>query len=333
MGSEGTLRLGVSSYSFATSLSSGRITPRELVDWVADSDADHLEFAGAGLGISLADSPELVADIAAHARERAVPIENYAVAADFRGTGDELAEEIERVKREIEVAAALGSPCFRHDVTAWAWRDADQDEFERTLAQIIPVCRELTAFGAERGVATTVENHGFFMNNSERLRRLAYAVGHPNFGVLLDLGNFLCVDENPLSAARQTLPWARVVHLKDFRVRSVESALGDPGEGWLTTLAGSSILGTVVGFGDLPIRKLLRLVADSGFAGPLSIEFEGVEDDLWAIERGIANARRMWAERDAEIGWTGVPSVAPSFELHEAAPGTAAPGATEGQSA
>ncbi len=121
-----------------------------------------------------------------------------------------------------------------------------------------------------------MENHGFFINNSERLRHLVYAVDRPNFRMLLDVGNFLCLDEDPLAAVPRSLPMAAVVHLKDFLVRDDR-----PGDGWLTTAAGRSILGTIVGHGDLPVRALVGLIAASGFDGPVSIEFEGLEDPAW----------------------------------------------------
>jgi sugar phosphate isomerase/epimerase len=182
-------------------------------------------------------------------------------------------------------------PRLRHDVVAWSWRDADQAEFEEVFARVVPLCQQVADTAAGMGIATCVENHGFFMNNSERIRRLVHAVDRPNFRTLLDVGNFLCVDELPLSAVRQNLPLASVVHLKDFYVR--DRPLGPQ---WLRTLSGTGILGAIVGFGDLPMAALLALVKASGFSGPISIEFEGLEDDVLAVETGLANARALWAE-------------------------------------
>ncbi|MGB3328378.1 MAG: TIM barrel protein, partial [Thermomicrobiales bacterium] len=133
--------------------------------------------------------------------------------------------------------------------------------------------------------------HGFCFNNSERVRRMVHAVDRPNFRTTLDIGNFLCVDELPESAVPQTLPYASVVHLKDFFVRDFV-----PGDGWLKTPAGNAIQGSIVGFGDLPMTRLLTAVKASGFDGPIAIEYEGQAPDLLAIETGLANALRIWAE-------------------------------------
>lgn len=283
------MQLGVSSYSFAASMRDARMSILDVVDWVAQSDADHLEIADAGLGHDLLTEPDLVADIAGRAADKGVALANYVVGADF--LDDDLDGQVATVRRHLEVAHALGITRFRHDVVAWAWRDADQAEFEAAFARVVPVCQELADHAAGLGIETMVENHGFCMNNSERIRRLVHAVDRPNFKTLVDVGNFLCVDELPVSAVRQNLPLASVVHLKDFYVRDRA-----PGKGWLTTLSGSAILGAIVGYGDLPIPALLALVASSGFDGPVSIEFEGLGDDVLAVETGLATVRALWAE-------------------------------------
>jgi sugar phosphate isomerase/epimerase len=284
------MRLGVSSYSFSRALASGRMSFTDVIDWVADSDADHLEVAS--LNAELLADPQLVTDIREHAATRGVELANYVIGADFRG--EDVAGQVATVKAHLDVAHRLGITRFRHDVVAWAWRDADQAEYETTLAALVPICQDIADHAATLGITTMVENHGFFMNNSERLRRLVYAVDRPNFRMLLDVGNFLCVDEDPLAAVPRSLESAAVVHLKDFLVRDTR-----PSEGWLTTVAGRSILGAIVGHGDLPVRQLVAIIAASGFDGPVSIEFEGLEDEALAVTTGIANARRAWEEATA----------------------------------
>jgi sugar phosphate isomerase/epimerase len=311
------MNIGVSSYSFSQSFASGAMDVLDAIDWIAASDATHFELTGVGLVATVAtlergapvgswdpaaypdptrniaqdlvNQPALIAAIKQRAGEKGVPLSNYAVGADFRL--EDTAAEIARIKQHIDIAHALGIPFFRHDVVAWAWRDQDQAEFEETFAAIVPICQELADYAAPLGITTSIENHGFCFNNSERVRRLVHAVDRPNFRTTLDLGNFLCVDELPVSAVPRNLPIASVVHLKDFFIRDAS-----PGEGWLATPAGNAIQGAIVGFGDLPMRRLLGLVKAAGFDGPIAIEYEGQVPDLLAIASSIANARRIWSE-------------------------------------
>ncbi|HWV36728.1 MAG TPA: sugar phosphate isomerase/epimerase family protein [Thermomicrobiales bacterium] len=309
------MKIGVSSYSFSQSFARGDMEILDAIDWVAASDATHFELTGVGLVATVAtleraapagswnpadypdrtqniaqdlvDQPALIAAIRAHAEAKGVPLSNYAVGADFRA--EDIEAEIARVKRHIDTAHALGIPCFRHDVVAWAWHTESQAEYEEVFSSIVPICQELADYAAPLGITTSIENHGFFMNNSERVRRLVHAVDRPNFRTTLDIGNFLCVDELPELAVMKNLPYASVVHLKDFYRRDFR-----PGDGWLETLAGNYIQGSIVGFGDLPMRRLLGLVKESGFDGPIAIEYEGQVPDLFAVETGIANSLRIW---------------------------------------
>lgn len=311
------MNIGVSSYSFSQSFRRGEMDILDAIDWVADSAATHFELTGVGLvatvatlergapagswnpadypdrtaniAADLVNQPALIEAIRAHAEARGVPLSNYAVGADFRV--DDLPAEIARVKQHLDTAHALGIRYFRHDVVAWSWREETHAEFEEAFPILVEVSRELADYAAPLGITTSVENHGFCMNISERVRRLITAVDRPNFKTTLDIGNFLCVDELPESAVPLNLPYASVVHLKDFYHRTEQ-----PGDGWLTTVAGNAIQGSIVGFGDLPMKRLLATVKASGFDGPIAIEYEGQVPDLLAIETGLANAIRLWNE-------------------------------------
>jgi sugar phosphate isomerase/epimerase len=243
----------------------------------------------ANIATDLVNQPALIAAIRDHAKARGVPLSNYSVAADFRAA--DLPAELARVKQHIDTAHALGISYFRHDVVAWAWRESSQAEFESIFGTLVEASRELADYAAPLGITTSVENHGFCMNGSERVRRLITHVDRPNFRTTLDIGNFLCVDEVPESAVPLNLPYASVVHLKDFYHRDFV-----PGSGWLTTLAGNAIQGSIVGFGDLPMKRLLAAIKASGFDGPIAIEYEGQVPDLQANETALANTLRIWSE-------------------------------------
>lgn len=276
------MRIGVSSYSFASSISAGRLDLPGAVDAAADLGAAHLEIAAA----ELVDDPALVEAVRSRAEARSLPLASYVVGADLRG--DDVEEQIESLTAHLGVAEALGIPRIRHDVLPWAWREESPEEFEAALERIVPAAREVCDRAAAKGITTTVENHGMGINDPERLIRLITLVDRPTFRATLDVGNFLCVAADPVLSVRRLLPFAEVVHLKDFRIREQS-----PGPGWLGTLGDRAILGTVVGWGDLPLSTIVRDVVSSGFAGPVSIEFEGPEDDQFAVGEGLRQARAL----------------------------------------
>ncbi|KKB78320.1 hypothetical protein VW35_11840 [Devosia soli] len=292
------MKLGLSSYSFRPLLANGSLTIEGLFDWLEAQGAEHLEiatfsFAGAGkeAGYDLSAEEETLRRIEAAAARTGVPVSGICLGANFLSSNGARRAEIKTVKRHVLLCKRLGAGFLRHDVVPWAHRLADTAEFEREFEGLVAVCREIAAFGAEHGVVTSVEDHGFFMNGAERLLRLVHAVDHPNFKLTVDVGNFLCVDDNPYVATERTLGRAAFVHVKDFYVRTRE-----PGPGWLRTHGGQFIRGSVFGYGDLDVAALLRSLVASGYDGFLSLEYEGAEPTLFGCEVGLNNIRRMLAE-------------------------------------
>lgn len=291
------MKFGFSSYSFHQRVGAGTMSIEEVIDWVADSSAEHLEFAvlgeGAELPIPNIDwDPARVAALRAYAADRGVLLSNLAFTANLaREDEAEQAAEIARVKKYVDLAEALGIERIRHDVAQRRTEGDDSVEFDQALALIAPAVKEIAQYAAGKGIRTSVENHGYFVQASERVRRLIHAVDEPNFGTTLDIGNFLCVDEEPTIAVAANLPYANIVHFKDFYVRTQ-----DPGEGWFRSRGGRYLRGAIVGNGDIDTRAVIRAIKDSGYDGYASIEFEGAEDCLLGCARGIANAQRLWAE-------------------------------------
>jgi sugar phosphate isomerase/epimerase len=298
------MKIGFSSYCFAEKTMSGAMTVPEVFDWVEASGADHMELAVVGLteqsselDWNLDDDPELVDTIAAAAAKSGVELSGMCIPASFleSDTGD-VRGQIERAKHHLELADKLGIRFFRHDVTRWGHKDKGIDDVETSFPALVDASKEVAQHAAKYGITTSVENHGFFVNASERVRRLVYAVDEPNFRTTIDVGNFLCVDEDPLIAVRNNLPYASFVHFKDFYVRPSHL---DPGDGWLETGGGNFILGSIFGFGDMDTRGIAKAVVDSGYDGYISLEFEGLEDAFLGATRGLANIRSTVAAAQA----------------------------------
>lgn len=294
------MKIGFSSYCFAEKMMSGAMPVTEVFDWVGTSGADHMELAVVGLTNdsselewNLDDDPDLVDTIAAAAAKSGVELSGMCIPASFldSDTGD-VPGQIERAKHHVELADRLGVRFFRHDVTKWGHKDEGIADVETSFPALIDGSKEVAQHAARYGITTSVENHGFFMNASERVRRLVYAVDEPNFKTTIDVGNFLCVDEDPLVAVRKNLPYASFVHFKDFYVRR---NVVNPGDGWLETIGGNYILGSIFGFGDMDTRGIVSAVVDSGYDGYISLEFEGLEDGFLGATQGLANIRSMFA--------------------------------------
>lgn len=276
---------GVSSYSFSRLIQSGAMTEMGAVASAAEMGFKAIEFAGLNPGEGK-DALVHAARLRENCGEKGLSIVNYAVPADFlQGCDGDLNAEIERLKREVLVAVALGAPLMRHDASSgFALDHAGPADFHSALARLAEGCRAVTEFAADRGIKTMVENHGYFCQDSDRVEALVCAVNHPNFGLLVDIGNFACVDEDSASAVGRLAPQAFHVHVKDFHKKS--GMMPFPGEGWFRSRAGNFLRGAIVGHGDIPVFQCLLLLDAAGYDGALCLEFEGMEEPLRGISLG-----------------------------------------------
>ncbi len=289
------MKIGVSSYSFSRLVRSGVMSQLDVISKTKEMGFDVIEFST--LSLPEGETPLTFAPKVKEECDRVgIEIANYTIAGDFiNGCNGDLDAEIERLKGEVDVAHILGSPGMRHDA-AWGFAEGYKGvpSFDAVLPRLAEGCRAVSVYAAEKGIKTMVENHGLFAQDSDRVEKLVTAVDHPNFGLLVDMGNFLCVDEAPEHAVGRLMPYAFHVHAKDFHVKSGNEP--DPGNGWFTSRGGNYLRGSIIGHGEVPIVQCLKIMKAKGYDGVLSIEFEGMEEPLKGIEIGLENLRRYVAQ-------------------------------------
>lgn len=282
------MKLTVSTYSFSQALRDGRF--KSLLELPAKAAEMGFE------GVEIVSTPEEMFDQAKALRKAAgdagVAISSACVGADFLSTG--VAAQVDQLRKAVDACAIMGAPVLRHDATRGV-----PPEFPapRSFASVLPRLAEgyraVTEYAAGLGVHTSVENHGYFCQDSDRVEALINAVGHPNFGALIDIGNFLCVDEDPVHAVSRLAGLAVHAHAKDFLVKKGGRR---PGEGWFSTRGGNWLRGTIIGHGQAPVQQCLFALKRAGYDGWLSLEFEGIEDCMLGIRDGKQNLDAMLAE-------------------------------------
>ncbi|NOU85582.1 TIM barrel protein [Paenibacillus sp. LMG 31460] len=281
------MKLGVSTYSLSRALISGEMDILGVIDWIADQGGEHVEIVP-----SLVGQPELADAIREKAKSRGIEVSSYTIGANFvTDTQEAYEQEIARVKAEVDIAARLGVKRMRHDVASSS--DNSIGSFNRELNRLVEACRQIADYAAQFGIVTSVENHGYFIQASDRVQTLVQVVDRPNFLTTLDIGNFMCVDEDSVAAVKKNLPYASMVHVKDFYLRP---SYLNPGEGWFKTTSGNYLRGAIVGHGDIDMREVLRVVKNSGYDGYISLEFEGMEECKAGTKISLDNIRRLWEE-------------------------------------
>lgn len=286
------MKLGISSYSLYQAVQREGWTILDIIEWIAENGGEHAEIVP--LEYDLLEQPELADRIREKAAQCGIELSNYAIGANFVTDSDEAyLAEIERVKKHVDIAHRMGIRLMRHDAASRPLPKTTISRFEADLERVAEACRQVADHAASYGIVTSVENHGYYIQHSDRVQRLVERVGRDNFRTTLDVGNFLCVDELSVPAVSKNISIASMVHVKDFYVRP---SYRNPGEGWFRSAGGSYLRGAIVGQGDIDMPEVLRIIKASGYDGYVSIEFEGMEDCRQGAKIGMEYVRTLWKE-------------------------------------
>lgn len=280
----------VSSYSFASFCNKTGATQKDLIRKAKELGFEAIEYIDLAPenGMSQLEYAQVLRE---ESEKVGLPIVNYTINADL--LNNDFSKEVERICSQVDVAKALGVSGMRHDATSGYKSELKAyNGFSEVLPILIDGCRQVTSYAKEQGIETMVENHGLFCQESERVERLVGGVNDPNFGWLVDVGNFLCGDDEPCKAVGRAAQFAKHVHVKDFHIKSGSEF--DPGKGFFTTRGGTYLRGAILGQGNVPVLQCLKTMKRNGYDGYVSVEFEGIEDNIPALETCLENLKRMF---------------------------------------
>lgn len=276
------MKLCVSSYSFAKCFQKSGIHYPEMCDIAKQIGFDGVEFVELDaeyLGVTK-DCLKTAEEIRTHCAQIGLEVAAYTVGADLLKR--DIAAEKSRLKACVDVAAAMGAPLMRHDVCHGPGTGLHY-HYTDAIAYMAPHIREITEYAASKGVRTCTENHGRYFQHPLRVEALIRAVCHENYGWLVDVGNFMSVDADVIQAVSLAAPYAFHVHFKD---NIFKPGVGVMPEGFRTSQGGNYLRSTIIGHGAVPVEPCLRILKNAGYDGYLTVEFEGPEDTLFAIEAG-----------------------------------------------
>ena len=288
------MKVSVSSYSYSQYMKAGKMTQFDAIAKAAEQGFDGIEFTDLRPDNQSATLDEQLAyaeKLRAEAERVGIEIVAYLIGANLY-TGSAYSDELEvkKVCDQIRVAKALGAKVLRHDVCYSEKVGGKTVSFDRMLPTIADNARKITEYAATLGIRTCSENHGRIAQDSDRVEKLYNLVGHENYGLLVDFGNFACADENSATAVSRVASYAVHVHAKDFHVipfgqthENIDSSF--------RTRACNRLVGCAVGDGDIPVAQCVEIMKMAGYTGYITIEFEGVNDCISEIAKGLANLR------------------------------------------
>ena len=154
---------------------------------------------------------------------------------------------VENHYKWVDAAKALG--CFAIRVNA-----RSSGSYDEQLTRAADGLRRLAEFGAQRGIAVIVENHGGLSSNGQWLAAVMKQVNAPNCGTLPDFGNFDLGNGQQYDRYKgvaELMPFAKAVSAKshDFDAAGNETRTD--------------------------YRHMMKIVKDAGYRSFVGIEYEG----------------------------------------------------------
>ncbi|MBM3708726.1 MAG: sugar phosphate isomerase/epimerase [Actinobacteria bacterium] len=140
--------------------------------------------------------------------------------------------------------------------------DEAMDIMRRSYRQIVEVAEAY-------GITVTIEVHGYFTTNPDRLAEMLDFCASPHLRLNLDTGNSFIAGQEPVAFCQRFKDRIAHVHVKD-----VSQSLAAAVRGGQTGIAVSQCaIGDGVNADN--ITRVLEILRDNGFTGVLSMECEG----------------------------------------------------------
>ena len=124
-------------------------------------------------------------------------------------------------RKWVDVAHYLGCRAIRCNMRGG---EGDWRQDKGLIARAAESFRDLLAYARGSGIQILIENHGGASSDPDVLARLMKEVNDPQFGLLVDLGNWNKGDDH-YQAIEKTLPWARGISVKDIPGWDLEKKL------------------------------------------------------------------------------------------------------------
>lgn len=272
------MRLSVMAYSFAGALGRGEMTLPEVLAYLASLGVPAVELMDRHVAAAGEDS------VIAALERLGLAVSCYdLVTADLvQATASARGEAVAQLKRGLDFAARLGAPTALVVPGRWRPEVERQEAWEALAGDLLA----LGSHAASLGIALTIEDHSLEAATGCTAADLAAlcAAADPYLGVTFDTGNFVFGGQDPLAAWDALAPRVRHVHVKDWEVLTEEQAGERPSR---RDRSGIPYRGVALGQGVVPNAAILERMAQAGYTGYLSVEYEGTGDPREGVRTGV----------------------------------------------
>ncbi|CAM3220400.1 sugar phosphate isomerase/epimerase family protein [Paenibacillus lupini] len=271
------MKISLSMWSVHKYWYAGQWSVIDFLEYAATTKAQGVEL----LSVFWRDRDQELPQILAAAERLGLEIACFCACNNFAVEGTmERAKQLKEVTDAIDSAVALGTRIVRVFSGDLPY-DGSMD-VATGMKYVKEGLRASAAYAKTKGVILCLENHGVFAGRSDQVMSVITEIGSPHLRSTFDCGNFLLVDQPPNEAVHELIDVIGHVHVKDFKYIEGETTAVV-----YQSLGGKRYVGTVAGEGDVQLPYLLAQIADHGYPGWLSVEFEGSEEPTEGSMRSV----------------------------------------------
>src|SRR5262245_5302058 len=255
------MRIGCAAYSYRDYLKpGGGMTLEEFIDEGARMGLDGVELTSYYFATPVTE--KRLHELKRHCFRRGLHILGTAVGSNF-AQADEAArrEQVQMTREWIDHSVVLGAPVIR----VFAGPIPQGATEAQAMAWAVACLREVTDYGAQRGVAVALENHGGITETADQVLQLVEQLRGPWFGLNLDFGNFR---KDPYVEIERCAPHAITTHVK-------------------RTMRGPS------GPERIDYGRVATIMQQVSYSGYYSIEYEDKDDPRTAVPEFVDHLKRV----------------------------------------
>lgn len=255
------MKLGCSSWSFHRTIAQGKMDQKSWIEKCAkELKLDGVELLDAHFPSTTRD---YLKDLKKYIIELGLTISCVSVSNHFTTLDDNLRRQnVDKVKRWLDIAYFMGAPVLR--IFAGA---AKELQTTAIWNKVIGCLKECCRYAEDSGIVLGLENHGGF--SADEVLRMFKETDSPWLKMTLDTGNF---PSDPYGSIEKVADYAVFVHAKLYE-------------------AGADGVER-----KLDYEKIFPILKKRNYLGFLSIEFEGKEDELTFMPKGVNYLKRMIAK-------------------------------------
>lgn len=232
---------------------------------------------------------------AAHAKklldEAGLDVSCYSVAVNLWNNPG--VEEV--MHRQIEIAAALGSPFVHHTLLPWLELSEETPNIKEGILRAAEIATRIAKDAEAYHITCIYEDQGHYVNGVENFGTFWKIMKEncTNVGICGDLGNILFVNETPEDFLKVFVKDVCHVHVKDYLKKQDTQT---PGKYWEKAEGDIWLRDTMVGSGVIDFKVCLDLLKQAGYQGYYSLELSHPEP----YEEGVRQAMEYLNRRERQ---------------------------------